>query len=998
MTAVGFAVRSSIIRRVCSRRHHDRRALRVSLVLLFIISSRLPASADVRDFLGRPITEVRLELGGMPFADASVLQLIETRVGEPLLMERVRETIDHLMGLGRFADVRVFAASAADRPDGVVLRWTLFPLQRAGQIAITGRTGLDPAALRAEITERFGAAPATSRVANIVDVLIAYYGERGYRSPSIQPRLTAGRAPELVTLVLAIDSGPQTTVGSASVRGDGVVPATVIAELRLEPGRPYDRSALDGRIAAFEEKLRQQGHYQAHVDVSAMFAEDGHTAHLTIEVERGARVRVRFAGDPLPQDQQEALVPIRQERSVDLDLLEDASRNIEAFLRRQGYRNADVSYVREEKGGEMLLTFTVSRGPLHRLASVEVVGNSAVAAADLAPMLQLHAGEPFVESQVSAITSAMTELYRVRGFTRAVVKPEISVVLGADSEAARDVSIRFHVTEGPPTTVSAVAIEGASAVAESRIRDLLTLTPGRPFYRPQLDADREAVMRLYHGEGFQDVRVEPSTTVRGDGINLDVLWTIDEGEQTIVDQVLVTGNVRTSADLIRREIVLQPGKPLGDEAMMESQRRLAALGLFRRVRIVALPHGASSTRDVLVEVEEAPSTTVSYGGGVEAGPRLRPAGEGLPAEERIEIAPRAFIELARRNLWGKNRTASLFTRVSLRPRDPSLTSTDPADRGGYGFNEYRVVGTFREPRVLDTAGDFQLTGFLDQAIRTSFNFARRGVRAEYGRRFGATLTISGRYAFDRTRLFDEKIGLGPEDQLRIDRLFPRVRLSTFTGSLLRDSRNDVLDPERGTVLGVDSTIAGRALGSEVGFAKWFGQAFAYRRLPGSARLTVAAGIRVGVAVGFARPVEVLGPDGQPIVAIVDDVPASERFFAGGDTTVRGFVLDRLGAAETLNDQGFPTGGNALTVMNVELRTPYWKGLGGVGFLDAGNVFRRAGDLRFNELRPAAGFGIRYRSPIGPVRVDLGFNLNRKELVSGVTERRTVFHISLGQAF
>ena len=114
--------------------------------------------------------------------------------------------------------------------------------------------------------------------------------------------------------------------------------------------------------------------------------------------------------------------------------------------------------------------------------------------------------------------------------------------------------------------------------------------------------------------------------------------------------------------------------------------------------------------------------------------------------------------------------------------------------------------------------------------------------------------------------------------------------------------------------------------------------------------------------------------------------------------MRGFVLDQLGTADTLNDQGFPTGGNGVIVVNLEVRAPYWKGLGAVGFVDAGNVFRRASDVSFRDIRPAAGFGLRYRSPIGPLRFDLGFNLDPQLLRSGSRERRSVFHISLGQAF
>ena len=965
-----------------------------------------PARADVRDFLGRPLTSVRVEVGGQPLADPALLPLIETRVGDALSMRRVRETIDHLVGLGRFQDIRVRAEAAEANSDGVALVWTLVPVQRLARVQFEGQPALSQASLRAEINERVGLLPPTTRVAEIVQALTAFHRERGYQQPQIRPRLAPGRQPEEVTLILAIDAGVRTTIGNVTVQGEtGQTPASLIADLRLAAGRPYDRPAIDTRIAAFTTKLRDQGYYEARATLEPTLSEDSTTANLVVVVERGPRVRVVFAGDPLPENRRETLVPVRRERSVDLDLLEDASRNIEAYLRQQGYRSADASYVREERGGEMVLTFTATRGPLHRLASLDVVGNRAVSSAEIAPLLKVQPNEPYTEARITAIVAAIGELYRVRGFSRATVRPEMSLQSDqtTDGQPYRPVAIKLAIAEGVQTTVSTVAIDGAVEIPEPQVRSLLVLTPGRPFYRPQLDTDRDAIERLYHNEGFRDVLVDVQPVLAEEGARLELRWTIREGPRTLVDHVLVTGNERTGDDLIRREIVLQPGKPLGDDAMLESQRRLAALGLFRRVRIVDIPHQTSADRDVLVEVEESPSTTIDYGGGLEAGRRVRLADDGS-AEERIDVAPRGFFQISRRNLFGKNRSISLFTRVSLRPSDPAVDSTDPADVGGYGFNEYRVVGTYREPRLIDSPGDLLLTTFFEQGIRSSFNFSRRGVRAEYARRFGPVVTVSGRYAIDRTRLFDEKIE--PEDQLLIDRLFPQVRLSTITGSVLRDSRNDVLDPERGKVLGIDGSLALRALGSEVGFFKSFMQAFAYRRLPGASKLTLAAGVRVGVAVGFERLVPRIDGDGRPvtlpdgtqIVDVVTDVPASERFFAGGDSTVRGFVLDRLGTEDTLNDQGFPTGGNGLVVLNAELRTPYWKGLGGVGFLDAGNVFRRTSDLSLADLRPAPGFGLRYRSPLGPLRVDFGFNLDRRMLASGTRERGTVFHISLGQAF
>jgi outer membrane translocation and assembly module TamA len=194
-------------------------------------------------------------------------------------------------------------------------------------------------------------------------------------------------------------------------------------------------------------------------------------------------------------------------------------------------------------------------------------------------------------------------------------------------------------------------------------------------------------------------------------------------------------------------------------------------------------------------------------------------------------------------------------------------------------------------------------------------------------------------------------------------------------------------------------------------------------------VVIAAGARLGVAWGFPQPVPPVfeisasptapGPafargseselwrgrlaDGnlaviEPFPLEIKQLPASERFFAGGDNTVRGFALDSLGTPETLDPQGFPQGGNGLAVFNLEARMPYWKNIQFVWFSDAGNVFKEALDIRLSELRVTSGVGFRYRSPIGPLRVDWGWKLSRQLVLGGGRERSNVLHISLGQAF
>jgi outer membrane protein insertion porin family len=528
----------------------------------------------------------------------------------------------------------------------------------------------------------------------------------------------------------------------------------------------------------------------------------------------------------------------------------------------------------------------------------------------------------------------------------------------------------------------------------------LVSQPEKPFYEPQLGRDREALASHYQNAGYRAVTVTPAVTYNADRTRARVRFDIGEGPQVFVEHVIIVGNEKTSRETIRREITLNPGDPLGFDALSESRRRISALGLFRRVDIRELAHGAQNRRDLLVSVEEAPATTLGYGGGLELSRRLvRPPGAAAP-DERIEVAPRGFFEIGRRNLFGRNRSVNLFTRLSLRLRQDPTVSED-GQEPATDFNEYRVFGTYRQPRFF-MGTDLLASGFLEQGARTSFDFNRRGARAEIGRRFSRKMSMSARYAIERTEVFNRRFDAGDgetrEDERLIDRIFPQVRLSTVSSAVIRDSRDDPIGPTSGSLFGIDTEVAGRTIGSEVGFVKSFVQAFRYRRVPGRRGVVFAAGARLGLAAGFARTVTRIGHDGNPIVEVVDDLPASERFFAGGDTTVRGFSLDQLGTPATLDENGFPLGGNAVVILNAELRLPVWRDLGAVTFVDAGNVFARVPDLAFGDLRATAGFGLRYRSPIGPLRVDLGFKLDPRALPGGQQEKRTALHISLGQAF
>ena len=960
---------------------------------VLVVGPAATAEAQTPDLIGSPIVDVQVEQEGQPFTDRLILGLIETEVGEPLAMADVRESIDHLFGLGRFDDIQVFREPSGN---GVRLKYVLVPRHAVQSVEFRGNRGLPEEDLRQAMSERFGALPDAGRANDVARALIEVYRQRGYVRARVEPQVQELHDPDRAVMTFTIDAGARAPIQRVDVRGlEAADKLGLLAETEARPGAPYDSVALQRRLERYENDMRSRGYYEARATHSAEFTPDGQ-AIVAIAVERGPLVRIAFAGDPLPSDAREDLVPLRREGSVEQDLLEDAERAIRDYFHARGYRDAEAVHTREVTGSELVITFTIKRGPRHVLERVEIKGNSAITTAELTKLMQLETGEPFREAGVARAVAAVTDVYRSRGFTRAAVEPVVSVLPrpgGSSPAADREVEVVFTLTEGPRTIVGTITLQGNTVLSEGQIRELMTTAPGRPYSQVELVQDHDRIQLEYLNRGYENVVVQPVATLVDNDTRADVRISISEGPQIIVDHIIILGNRRTSTETIERAVVLEPGQPLGLSARVDSQQRLAALGLFRRFRITELRHGSEPRRDILVEVEEAPPTTIGYGGGLEGGSQLRTNDAGQ-AEERFELAPRGFFEIGRRNLFGKNRSVNLFTRVALKTRESETTT--PAPETDYGFNEYRVVAAYREPRVFNTAADVLVTATLDQAIRSSFNFRSRELRAEAGLRLAQIYGVSGRYSYEQNELFDERFG--EEEQPEIDRFFPQVGLSIVSLSTFRDTRNDPLDPDRGTFLSADNSVAARAMGSEVGFLKTYLQASTFRRLPATRRMVVRMRGVVGLAKGFERTVDDVGDDGQPITVFVEDLPASERFFAGGDTSVRGFSTDRLGTEATITESGFPTGGNGLIVLNGELLVNVWRALDVVGFVDGGNVFPRVGDVDVTELRAAAGFGVRYRSPVGPVRIDWGFNLDPRELVPGTLERRSVLHVSLGQAF
>jgi outer membrane protein assembly complex protein YaeT len=979
-------VRAAVRERAC-------RGFGLSLGIAALLCAS-PAQADVADYVGKPVSSVSLILDGRETIEPTLLQVVETRIGQPLSMLDVRESVAHLFSLGRFDDVRVDARLEGSE---VALRFELTAMHQVTKIEFVGvdsdgasgtlrQPGIDVGQLRRVVVERYGNSPPIGRANELSLAIADALRERGFRQASVVPRVEMASGSPRATLVFTVEPGPRTTVANVSVVGDPMMPTTdFLDRLALAIGAPYEPEALNARIASYVDERRARGFYEARVTPAVTFGDDGQV-RLELAVDPGPHVRVVFTGEPLPSDVREDLVPIEREGSADEDLLEDSSNRIEDYLRAQGYRDARAPHSRELSAGELLIVFDVRKGPQYRVSTVEIAGGTSLGLPDLRTALRTRTGEAYTDANLDADVTAIESLYRTQGFAGVRVQADSRPQTAAESLQI-PMAISILITEGVRTVVGTVSIDGNVSVPEADLRRAIGLQPGSPYHDTELRRAINALQLEYANRGYRSAAVQAQPGFSADRGQANLVFVIREGPRVFVDHVIISGNVRTSVATIERELQLKPGDPLGLEAAYESQRRLAALQLFRRApQLTEIQHGDETRRDLLVTVEEAEPTTLGFGGGVEG--RLRVVEseiEGAPAEQKFELAPRAFVDVTRRNLFGTNRSVSFFGSLSLHSGRLSSSSSV-----GYESTEYRVLGTFREPRVFDTAVDGVVSVTFEQQIRSSFTFARQRASAQASRQLTRSVGLSGGYQLERTNLLESQVD--PVDQPLIDRLFAQVRLSSFSAQLFYDTRDDPVDATRGRYFTANTQLAARRIGSEVGFVKSFFTAQYFRPLRGARGSVFAAQARLGVANGFPR--DVVGiVNGETVVIVgVEDLPEPERFFAGGNTTVRGFALDTLGRPETIKD-GFPIGGNGMTIFNVELRGPVFGGVQGVGFVDTGNVFGRASDISLGLLRTAVGFGVRYKSPVGPIRFDVGFKVNPEP-----GERPSAWFITFGQAF
>ena len=963
---------------------------------------------------------------------------LSVSLGQPLDAESVRTSLRQLYRTGDYADLRAETAPAAGglRLDFVV-RESLFINQvRLHGLVEPPSEGLALASLRLNLGDPYRAPELAEAAGRLQDTLRddGFYQARV--TPSLSPR------PETHQMDILLEVAPGRRARVAAIRlsnGTEYPDARLLSRFKLHAGSEITAKRMADGVERIRKFLVKKGHLSARAVVHrGAYDATSNSVPLELDVSEGPKVRVQVSGARVSSGELRKLLPIYQEGTVDADLLEEGRRNLRDHFEGQSYFDARVDLETSEKPGdkpgvksangftpgEQVITYRVDRGDRHHLLGVEIIGHHFFSDALLRGRLRIQPGAFAVRGRFSqrllqSDTAAMRDLYLANGFQQAKVSSE---ALDNYRGKAGDLLIRFTIEEGPQTRVASLTLEGNHAFTNDELLGVIGSTPGQAYSAFGVSSDRDNILATYYNEGFPEARfnataeeaalaASPTADAAGaDGAtqpaaaapSVRLIYHIEEGPQVLVRRILVGGQEHTRPWVIRRAVRLRAGEPLRQGDAVETQRQLYNLGVFNRVTVAPQnPDGSDPEKNVVVMVEEGKRYTVGYGGGFEV---QRLGSSTDPTGGTFRFSPRGIIELTKANLTGRADTLALRLRGSTLQGRAVLSYTSPM--------------TFGKPNL-----SFQATAYAEKTRDVStFTAERVEGSIQIADTVSPLTTLFLRYSFRDVRVSDLQI---PAQEVP---LFNQPTLvSMFGMTWFRDRRNNPADPSKGNYSNVDVGLAGSKIGSSASFLRFFAQNSTYTPL--GRRFTLARSARFGILEPYGSTVSLtFPPPTTPPLPVV--IPLPERFFAGGGTSLRGFALNQAGPRDSTT--GFPIGGQALLVLNQELRFPMrlpfiGTRLGGAFFYDGGNVYSRLTRISFrlsppkpvfdplnpqqclsnctNELNYFAhtiGFGVRYATPVGPVRVDFGYLINRAEFLipcaSGAPLCQQAAHLPRFQVF
>jgi outer membrane protein insertion porin family len=979
--------------------------MRLAKLILLLISATACAWSQATFQTPQEVYEGQtvsaIDLIANPHRDVEPLRpLIVQKTGQPFSSADVQSTIAALQKQGGFPKVEL---NVVPDPSGLRLDFVLEPSYYLGAVDFSGASKYFSYTRLLQVANLAEEDPYDKERVPVAEAaLLRFLQRNGYFQAVVRAETSIDDAHELVNVNFSVEMGKQARIGKVEVQGpDDPESARLLRTVRslrarftgglLKPGKAYTPERIKAATTLIRNTLAKQHRLASTVrENPPQYDAAANRVDISFEVDIGPIVNVRTTGARLSRipfvssREMKKLIPIYSERAIDQDLVDEGQQNFVDYFQKKGYFDAKITTNFQRQPEQILLVYEIDRGKKHKVGSITFRGNRQISESDLLAQVTVKKSHIWTHGSISQkiikqSVNNLLALYRDRGYQDAKVTQQVT-----DHEPKIDLA--FEIEEGQQTLVSNVNVSGNQTVSLNQLTasHALESRSGGPYSARRLAEDRNRITATYLNRGYLNVDVKATVTRHADNPHqVDISYAITEHQMVHVSDVLYLGQKATRLSLLKKTANVKPESPMERGKLLTAESRLYDLSVFDWSSVgPKKPITDQTEEEALVKVHETKRNEITYGFGFEVShrggniPTGTVAVPGLPTiglgnnqiapSQSTFASPRGSIEFTRRNMRGLAETASASILLSRLDQRVLTTYGQPhfVNSQWSSLYSFSLERTTENPLFAASLGDlsFQLERLLNRKTNTRLQL---------------------RYDFNKTilsHLLVDELVL-PQDR--------NVRLSTFSGTLLRDTRDKPLDAHRGSFSTINLGITPVALGSSADFVKLFGQYAFYKQLHS---VVFANSVRLGLVKEFSASF----------------VPTSQLFFSGGGTSLRGFPIDEAGPQRLVpfcnvlqNQTGcvnvtVPVGGRQLFILNSEARFPLglMKALGGVVFYDGGNVYSAINWNNFvNNFTNTVGIGLRYSTPIGPVRFDIGRNLNP---VPGINP--TQYFITLGQSF
>jgi outer membrane protein insertion porin family len=944
---------------------------RLTGFLLFVSMCRAQPGA----FEGKPIVDIQYSpQPGLDPADLARVQPLEK--GSPLRATDVAKAIDGLFSTGEYADIAVEAEASGS---GVVVRFVTKPQWFVGGVDLVSRIVAPPNAgeVHSNSQLNLGAAFEDADVDRAVASVKRLFTSNGMYEATITPHIERRSEGRQVFLTFEVKEGKRakyeqpviTAEPETLLSNDAILRATGWRIPLVHWWRQVTSSRTSQGVQGLLAKYQKQERLTAQAELHELDYDPVRRRvkpHLTIRP--GPKVKIETVEAKVSGRVLRRYVPVYQERAVDNDLLVEGRRNLQDYFESQGYYDVDVDFrVKPVSNDLQTIEYVIAKGVRHKMVRLTITGNKYFDTATLRERmfiepasLQLRHGR-YSEGFRRRDEENIADLYKANGFRDVKVTTSVdSSYQGKENQMAVTVS----VAEGPQWLVDHLTVSGVEALSKDSLTAGFAAIEGQPFSEVNLANDRNVVLTKYFENGFPSAVFKASWQESDKPHHVNVRYEVTEGPRQYVRDVLTSGNHTTRDSLILKNITLKPGDPLSPVEQTAIQKRFYDLGVFSRVdTAIQNAGGETDHKYVLYNFQEGNRYRVNVGLGAQVARLGAPSSDSLANPGGATgFSPETSVEVSRLNFLGRGHTVSL--------------------RGRYSSIEKQASISYLQPRFRDNAGrSLTYTLLYDNTLNVrTFASRREEASVQLSQQFSKSLTGLFRFTYRRVSVGNVIIPV-----LLVPQLVQPVRLGLLSANLLQDRRDNPGNPSRGIYNTIDLGLADKLFGSQRNFLRGLARNATYYHL--TRNVILARQTQFGIIFPFAAPKDVTAQQ---------SVPLPERFFGGGADSLRAFPYNQAGPRDTgaavtpggptSQATGFPLGGNALLFNTVELRFPLLgENIQGVLFHDMGNVYSTLGNISFRFRQKdlndfdytvhAVGLGVRYRTPVGPIRVDLAYSVN-----------------------